>query len=199
MGKLCSIVACCKESLIPALQGRVRDPRAGYEQSLGVLREAKAQGVLTKSSIMLGLGETDDEIVDTLLDLRDAGAPMPQVDATYLSVCNRTMALILDVPHAGVDIVTFGQYLQPTPTHLPVKDFITPEKFEHWRQYGQDTIGFRLVLAVPRHGHSAISRLTMAVYRYVASGPLVRSSYRAGEFFTEAMIRQDRQQALQLA
>lgn len=74
------------------LQRRVRDSRAGYVQSLEVLRAAKSCGVYTKSSIMLGLGETDDEVLDTLLDLEAV----------------------------GVDIVTFGQYLQPTPKHLPV-------------------------------------------------------------------------------
>ncbi|EFN56450.1 hypothetical protein CHLNCDRAFT_10627, partial [Chlorella variabilis] len=123
---------------VDRLQRRVRDPRAGYVQSLEVLRAAKACGVYTKSSIMLGLGESDEEVVDTMLDLRDA----------------------------GVDILTLGQYLQPTQHHLPVAEFVTPEKFEHWRKYGEEVIGFR----------------------YVASGPLVRSSYRAGEFFTEAMI-----------
>lgn len=127
---------------VDRLQKRVRDPRAGYLQSLSVLREAKACGVYTKSSIMLGLGETDDEIIDTLYDLRDA----------------------------GVDIVTFGQYLQPTPQHLEVVEFVTPEKFEHWRKFGEETVGFR----------------------YVASGPMVRSSYKAGEFFLEAMIKSDR-------
>ena len=106
---------------------------------MDVLRAAKTCGVYTKSSIMLGLGETDDQIIDTLYDLRDA----------------------------GVDIVTFGQYLQPTPQHLPVTAFITPEKFEYWRKFGEEEVGFR----------------------YVASGPLVRSSYRAGEFFVEAMVR----------
>lgn len=127
---------------VERLQIRVRDARASYMQSLSVLREAKACSVYTKSSIMLGLGETDDEIIDTMLDLRDA----------------------------GVDILTFGQYLQPTPLHLSVKEYVTPEKFEHWRTYGEDVIGFR----------------------YVASGPLVRSSYRAGEFFLESMIEKDR-------
>lgn len=86
------------------LQRRVRDPRAGYFQSLDVLRAAKASGVRTKSSIMLGLGESDDEIIDTMVDLREA----------------------------GVDILTLGQYLQPTPKHLNVEEFVTPEKFEHW-------------------------------------------------------------------
>ncbi|EIE19748.1 Lipoyl synthase [Coccomyxa subellipsoidea C-169] len=126
---------------VDRLQRRVRDARAGYVQSLEVLKAAKECGVYTKSSIMLGLGETDDEVVDTMLDLRDA----------------------------GVDILTFGQYLQPTPKHLEVTEFVTPEKFEHWRKYGEEVVGFR----------------------YVASGPLVRSSYRAGEFFIEAMIKGD--------
>lgn len=124
---------------VEPLQRRVRDPRANYIQSMDVLRAAKETGVYTKSSIMLGLGETDDQVVDTLYDLRDA----------------------------GVDIVTFGQYLQPTPKHLDVVEFVTPEKFEYWRKFGEDVVGFR----------------------YVASGPLVRSSYKAGEFFVQAMIR----------
>jgi lipoic acid synthetase len=127
---------------VESLQKRVRDPRAGYYQSMEVLRAAKECGVYTKSSIMLGLGETDDEIIDTMLDLRDA----------------------------GVDILTLGQYLQPTPRHLPIVEYVSPEMFEHWRKYGEDVIGFK----------------------YVASGPLVRSSYRAGEFFVDAMIRGER-------
>jgi lipoate synthase len=97
------------------VQRRVRDNRASYLQSLDVLRAAKATGVYTKSSIMLGLGETDDEIIDTLVDLRDC----------------------------GVDIVTFGQYLQPTSHHLEVVDFVPPEKFEYWRRYGEEELGFR--------------------------------------------------------
>ena len=129
---------------VASLQRRVRDPRAGYDQSLAVLRAAKASkpGLFTKSSLMLGFGETDDEVIDAMCDLRDA----------------------------GVDILTFGQYLQPTPRHLPVVEFVHPDKFEHWRRYGEQECGFR----------------------YVASGPLVRSSYRAGEFFVEAMIREER-------
>lgn len=127
---------------VERLQIRVRDARANYMQSLDVLRTAKAVGVYTKSSIMLGLGETDEEIIDTMVDLLEA----------------------------GVDILTLGQYLQPTPLHLSVKEFVTPEKFEHWRKYAEDVIGFR----------------------YCAAGPLVRSSYRAGEFFTETMIKDDR-------
>ncbi|KAF5827959.1 hypothetical protein DUNSADRAFT_18455 [Dunaliella salina] len=130
---------------VASLQRRVRDPRANYRQSLDVLKTAKECGVYTKSSIMLGLGETDDEIIDTMLDLKDV----------------------------GVDIFTLGQYLQPTPRHLPVQDFVTPEKFEFWRRFGEEEVGFR----------------------YVASGPLVRSSYKAGEFFLEGMIHRDQARA----
>ena len=85
----------------------VRDPRAGYEQTLAVLRAAKAHrpGVLTKSSLMLGLGETEAEIHATLGDLRAA----------------------------GVDLVTLGQYLRPTVNHLAVERFVTPAQFDHYR------------------------------------------------------------------
>ncbi|OMO62297.1 Lipoyl synthase [Corchorus olitorius] len=126
---------------VKRLQRIVRDPRAGYEQSLSVLRHAKLskEGMITKSSIMLGLGETDDEIKETLADLR-------AID---------------------VDILTLGQYLQPTPLHLTVKEYVTPEKFDFWKEYGE-SIGFR----------------------YVASGPLVRSSYRAGELFVKTMVKE---------
>jgi len=130
---------------VERLQRRVRDPRAKYEQSLLVLEAAKREKVYTKSSIMLGLGETDEEIKAALWDLKTV----------------------------GVDIVTFGQYLQPTPRHLPVTEFVTPEAFDFWKRYGEEEVGFR----------------------YVASGPLVRSSYKAGEFYTEMMIKQDRAHA----
>jgi lipoic acid synthetase len=86
----------------------VRDPRAGYEQTLRVLEHAKRHrpSVLTKSSLMLGLGETDEEIQQTLVDLRAA----------------------------GVDIVTLGQYLRPTLNHLPVQRFVTPAEFDSYRE-----------------------------------------------------------------
>ena len=93
----------------------MRDPRAGYFQSLDVLRIAKSMGIVTKSSLMLGLGEEDDEIIDAMVDLREA----------------------------GVDILTFGQYLQPTPAHLQVIEYVTPEKFDAWRRYGEEVLGFR--------------------------------------------------------
>jgi lipoic acid synthetase len=108
----------------------VRDPRASYEQTLAVLAHAKSYRpeVLTKTSVMLGLGETDAEIIETMDDLRAA----------------------------KVDILTFGQYLQPTAHHLPIERYVTPEEFERYRQEGLER-GFLEVV----------------------SGVLVRSSYRA--------------------
>jgi lipoyl synthase len=100
---------------VDAAQRRVRDARASYEQSLSVLRAAKAAGVYTKSSIMLGLGEQPEEVEATMRDLRAA----------------------------GVDIVTLGQYLQPTARHLDVVRFVPPEEFDEWRRFGQDELGFR--------------------------------------------------------
>jgi len=108
----------------------VRDPRAGYEQTLRVLAVAKQHraSVLTKSSLMLGLGEQADEIEQCLQDLRAV----------------------------GVDLVTLGQYLQPTRQHLRVERFVTPAEFLHWRERAL-ALGFRECVA----------------------GPMVRSSYRA--------------------
>jgi lipoic acid synthetase len=128
---------------VERLQKRVRDPRAGYQQSLGVLKVVKEIDPTryTKTSLMLGLGETDEEILQTLKDLRAINC----------------------------DVVTFGQYLQPTPRHLPVQEYVTPEKFAHWQKVSED-MGFL----------------------YVASGPLVRSSYRAGEFFMKGIIKKQR-------
>ena len=129
---------------VERLTPRVRDPRAKYRQSLRVLETVKEfdRLIYTKSSIMLGLGEKDEEILQTLKDLRNVGC----------------------------DVVTFGQYLQPTPKHLKVIDFVTPEKFQWWKKTAED-LGFL----------------------YVASGPLVRSSYRAGEFFMKGIIEKNRQ------
>ena len=108
----------------------VRDPRAGYEQTLSVLQFAKGHRplVLTKTSLMLGLGETDAEIRETMADLRAV----------------------------GVDILTLGQYLRPTPNHLSVERFVTPEQFDRYREWALE-LGFLECV----------------------SGPLVRSSYRA--------------------
>ncbi len=108
----------------------VRDPRAGYQQSLNVLKFAKRHRpeVMTKSSLMVGIGETDDEIRATMEDMR---------------------------AH-NVDVLTLGQYLRPTKNHLPIDRWVTPEQFEQYREWGLE-----------------------AGFTEVASGPLVRSSYRA--------------------
>ncbi|MGI0148573.1 MAG: radical SAM protein, partial [Thermoplasmata archaeon] len=129
---------------VERLQGRVRDRRANYRQSLDVLRGAKAMrdGLFTKSSIMLGLGETREEVLATMGDLRTA----------------------------GVDILTLGQYLRPSSWHLAIQEYVSPEVFDGLREAGEG-MGFC----------------------YVAAGPLVRSSYRAGEFFMEKVIRDRRQ------
>ncbi len=123
------------ERLTPA----VRDPRATYQQTMKVLSFVKKidPKKYTKSSIMLGLGEQPDEVLQTLKDLRSAGC----------------------------DIVTFGQYLQPTKRHIKLKRYIAPEEFVNWQKTAE-SLGFL----------------------YVASGPLVRSSYRAGEFFMKGVI-----------
>src|SRR2546425_635944 len=128
---------------VERLQGKVRDPRANYRQSLRVLEGAKRmrEGLFTKSSIMLGLGETADEVVRTRRDLRAA----------------------------GVDILTLGQYLRPSTWHLAVEAYVPPERVDAYPEIGEG-MGFL----------------------YVASGPLVRSSYRAGEFFMEKVIRDSR-------
>ena len=103
--------------------------QAKYDRSLEVLRYLKEKGInRTKSGIMLGLGELEEEVFQTMRDLREA----------------------------NVDVVTIGQYLQPSKKHLPVKEFITPEQFAKYEQYGLE-LGFR----------------------HVESGPLVRSSYKA--------------------
>ncbi len=119
---------------VARLTRRVRDPRAGYEQTLAVLAHAKRHrpDVVTKTSLMVGLGERDNELV----------------------------AAMDDLAAIGVDIVTFGQYLRPTPNHLPVERYVTPEAFERLREYGLER-GFLEVV----------------------SGPLVRSSYRADRAF----------------
>jgi lipoic acid synthetase len=124
---------------VERLTGVVRDPRATYPQSLRVLERAKAMAPtgFTKSSIMVGVGEEEDEVLAAMRDLRGV----------------------------GVDFLTIGQYLQPSRKHLDVKAWIPPEQFERYREEGE-AMGFR----------------------YVASGPLVRSSYKAGEFFIREQV-----------
>jgi lipoic acid synthetase len=108
--------------------------QAKYDRSLEVLFRLKKGGMRTKSGVMLGLGETEEEVIETMEDLRSV----------------------------KVDILTLGQYLQPTPKHLPIQEFITPEQFEKYKELG----------------------LKMG-FRYVESGPLVRSSYHAEKHIFE--------------
>ncbi|TQD81435.1 hypothetical protein C1H46_033020 [Malus baccata] len=129
---------------VEELQRAVRDHRANFKQSLDVLMMAKdyaPAGTLTKTSIMLGCGETPDQVVRTMEKVRAA----------------------------GVDVMTFGQYMRPSKRHMPVSEYITPEAFERYRALGME-MGFR----------------------YVASGPMVRSSYKAGEYYIKSMIESDR-------
>lgn len=123
------------------LTPQVRDGRASYQQSLDVLKMAKEvkPGIVTKTSIMVGLGETEEEVKQAMIDC---------------------------IEH-GVEIFTLGQYLQPSSWHLPVVEYVTPEQFKRYEEMGMQ-LGFR----------------------FVASGPLVRSSYRAGEVFLHAFLEE---------
>lgn len=120
----------------------VRDAKAGYDQTLEVLAQMKREfpQITTKSSIMVGLGESQAEVEETMIDLRAV----------------------------GVEILTLGQYLRPSAWHLPVVEFISPAQFATYQAVGE------------KHG-----------FRYVASGPLVRSSYRAGELYVKGKLRAD--------
>lgn len=128
---------------VERLTPTVRDRRATYRQSLKVLEYLKQrpERLYTKSSVMVGLGETDAELEQTFRDLRSA----------------------------GVDVLTLGQYLQPSQYHLRVERFVSPEQFQAYQQLAE-SMGFL----------------------YVASGPLVRSSYRAAEFFMKGLMERER-------
>ena len=123
------------------LTPKIRDPRATYKQSLRVLKSIKQldREVYSKTSIMLGLGETEEDLIKTMRDLREV----------------------------DVNILTLGQYLRPSKGHIPVVEFVSVAQFEYFKEIAEE-MGFL----------------------YVASGPLVRSSYRAAEFFVEALVRQ---------
>ncbi|TZE81477.1 lipoyl synthase [Calorimonas adulescens] len=116
---------------VPRLYSMVR-PRADYQRSLNLLKRVKEldDNILTKSGIMVGLGELEDEVIEVMQDLRD-------IDC---------------------DMMTIGQYLRPSGKHIEVAEYITPEQFKRYREIGYQ-MGFK----------------------YIASGPLVRSSYHAGE------------------
>lgn len=117
---------------VKRLTKEVRDPRAGYQQTLNLLSHASKEGVVTKSGFMVGFGETNDEIYQTLIDLYNH----------------------------GVEIVTIGQYLRPTKYHIPVHNYISPEQFKDYEQFGKE-IGIKELV----------------------SGSLIRSSYRAEQSF----------------
>ncbi len=125
--------------VVRRLTRSIRDVRCSYDQSLHVLRRAKtrAPAGITKSSIMIGIGETDDEILQTMRDLREA----------------------------RVDVLTIGQYLRPTPKHAPVDRYVDPSVFAMFAQEG-----------------------TAMGFAFVASGPLVRSSYKAAEVFVRGVL-----------
>jgi lipoic acid synthetase len=126
--------------VVKRLQRTIRDVRCSYETSLRVLRRVKERDPsrITKSSIMVGIGEQDDEVLETMTDLRAA----------------------------GVDLLTVGQYLRPTPKHAAVDRYVPPETFARFAEAGRE-MGFA----------------------YVASGPLVRSSYKAAEVFVRSVLR----------
>jgi lipoic acid synthetase len=127
---------------VERLQWPVRDRRAGYEQSLSVLEQVATESdAYAKTSLMLGVGEHHHEVYQTLRDLRAV----------------------------GVDVVTLGQYLQPSRSHLEVADYVHPDVFDTWARVAEAELDFL----------------------YCASGPMVRSSYRAGELFVEALRRED--------
>jgi lipoic acid synthetase len=125
---------------VAELSPMVRDRRASYDQSLQVLKAIKDidYRIYTKSSMMLGLGESEEQVMRAAKDLSSA----------------------------RVDIITIGQYLQPTSRHLPIKEYVKPEKF-NWYKENLEKLGFA----------------------YVVAGPLVRSSYKAGELFIENVVR----------
>lgn len=125
---------------VEELTPHVRDRRATFRQSLAVLNAAKEANpdLVTKTSLMLGLGETDEQIIHAMQELRNIKC----------------------------DVVTFGQYMRPTKRHMKVVEYVKPEKFDYWKEKALE-MGFL----------------------YCASGPLVRSSYKAGEAFIENVLR----------
>jgi lipoyl synthase len=125
--------------VVPRLQKTIRDHRCSWERSIEVLKWARAAGAnVTKSSLMVGCGETDDEVLAAMQALREA----------------------------DVDVLTLGQYLRPSPKHATVERYVEPATFDAWRDAG----------------------LAMG-FKYVASGPLVRSSYRAAEAFLKGILK----------
>ncbi len=125
--------------VVPELQRTMRDARCSWNRSVDVLRWAKDEGAnVTKTSLMVGCGETEAQVLDAMRALRAA----------------------------DVDVLTVGQYLRPSPKHAEVKRFVEPAEFDRYRDAGLE-MGFR----------------------FVASGPLVRSSYRAAEAFLQGILK----------
>lgn len=142
---------------VEALTPFVRDRRATFRQSLKVLQQAKKEGVrVTKTSIMLGVGENEEQVLDALKGFR----------LSVISPLFHTETIAIELRKADVDVVTFGQYMRPTKRHMKVDRYVDPAEFDQWKKVADD-MGFL----------------------YVASGPLVRSSYKAGEFFIENVLR----------
>ena len=130
---------------VEALTPYVRDRRATFRQSLKVLEQAKKEGVrITKTSIMLGVGETGDQLLSTL-----EGYCLIYKWYLELTFC------ALELRKIDIDVVTFGQYMRPTKRHMKVDRYVEPSEFDHWKKVAEG-LGFL----------------------YVASGPLVRSSYK---------------------
>jgi len=128
--------------VVPSLQRKMRDARCSWERSLETLMAAREAGAsVTKSSLMVGCGETAEEVEAAMHELRAA----------------------------KIDVLTIGQYLRPTPKHAPVVRYVEPAEFDHYKEVGQ-ALGFQ----------------------YIASGPLVRSSYRAAEAFLKGKLRGER-------
>ena len=140
---------------VEALTPFVRDRRATFRQSLKVLQQAKKEGVrVTKTSIMLGVGENEEQVLDGL-------------KGTVKHRSNRIVLIdTAELRNVDVDVVTFGQYMRPTKRHMKVDRYVDPAEFDRWKKVAED-MGFL----------------------YVASGPLVRSSYKAGEYFIENVLR----------
>ncbi len=124
---------------VERLTPKARDRRASYRQSLDVLRRFKEidSSTYTKSAMMLGIGEREEEVIAALGDLRTS----------------------------GVDFLAMGQYLRPSQHHLEIKEYVRPEVFEHYKEIA----------------------LSMG-FKYVAAGPFVRSSYKAGEYFIKSIV-----------
>ena len=127
--------------VVPRLQRTIRDARCSWERSMQTLEWAKAAGAkVTKSSLMVGIGETEDEVVDAMRRMREV----------------------------DVDVLTIGQYLRPSQKHAALERYVTPEEFARYREVGLE-LGFR----------------------FVAAGPLVRSSYRAAEVYLHGLLGGD--------